>query len=574
MNKYTLIRLMVIGLACAACQAAAQGSIQLTALPGAVRVAQEGPAVGADRAEIACARGEYESIQVVVRALGGDLERVHAELLPLVNTDGVALPAEGVSLYCEVYVPVRHSVRHATCPPGLVPDPLVPFHDAYTGKDIPQPRWDGKQLVEGRRFGATGFSLWQDRQQPIWVDVFVPRDIPAGVYRGAIRVQAANAAAVELPFEVIVWDFTLPTGPTHENHFGGFERVADYHGLKRDSEAYYRLEDRYIAMMAAHHLNPPVPRRLQPAPKDDGTVEFGEELDRQFTTLVETHHMTNIQIPRAPFGDILGAGRDHAVNFYRSWYAYLEKKGWAKGAYLYMLDEPNDPEAYERVRQLGALVRDAAPGIRRLVVEQSYTQNPDWGVLDGAIDIWCPLFGFVHEASVKRVQAQGDEVWSYTALVQTAPPYDPEYEEVKNDRPPFWQIDFPWLSYRIAPWLNRRYGITGLLYWSTVYWGSPDRNPWLEPGFRVHWNGDGFLFYPGVDAGIEGPVASIRLKNLRDGMEDYEYFVLLEQRGGAAAVDDIVREAVPTWGTWDQDPYRLGERRRRLAEAILEHAPK
>ena len=125
---------------------------------------------------------------------------------------------------------------------------------------------------------------------------------------------------------------------------------------------------------------------------------------------------------------------------------------------------------------------------------------------------------------------------------------------MKDDHPPFWRIDFPVTAYRAAPWLNRRYGITGLLYWSIVYYGSPERDPWDDPGFRVRWNGEGALFYPGDRAGIEGPVASIRLKNLRDGMEDYEYFVLLEQRGGRDAVDAIVREAVPTWGSWKATP--------------------
>ena len=129
------------------------------------------------------------------------------------------------------------------------------------------------------------------------------------------------------------------------------------------------------------------------------------------------------------------------------------------------------------------------------------------------------------------------------------------------------------MSYRIAPWLNRRYGITGLLYWSTCYWGSPERNPWDEPGFRGYWNGEGALLYPGSDAGIEGPVASMRLKSLRDGMEDYEYFVLLEQRGGAAAVEEIVREAVPTWAACTQDPYALPQLRQRLAEAIQARTP-
>ncbi len=77
------------------------------------------------------------------------------------------------------------------------------------------------------------------------------------------------------------------------------------------------------------------------------------------------------------------------------------------------------------------------------------------------------------------------------------------------------------------------------------------------------------LFYPGTDAGIDGPVASVRLKNLRDGMEDYEYFVLLKNRGAEDIIEKIVKNAVPTWGTWDQDTDRLLERRRKIANEIL-----
>ena len=52
-------------------------------------------------------------------------------------------------------------------------------------------------------------------------------------------------------------------------------------------------------------------------------------------------------------------------------------------------------------------------------------------------------------------------------------------------------------------------------------------------------------------------------------MEDYEYFVLLENRGGEDIVKQIVKNAVPTWGSWDQDTDRLLERRRMLAREIL-----
>jgi len=543
-------------------------TIQLKAVPATVRVSQEGTVAGTDTAAIAAARGEGESVQVVVTAAGGNLRRVSAQISPLKKETGESLPAQSVSLYREVFIPVRHSAPGATVPPGLIADPLVPFVDPYTGAPVREPRWTDRGR-EGARFGGTDFDLWEGRHQPLWVDVSVPKDAGAGVYRGTLSVRAQNAAAVTIPVQVTVWDFALPDGPTHENHFGSFSYMGRYHKLEENSEKYRLLEDRYVAMMAAHRINPPLPRRLYPKVADDGTARFDEETDRRISEFVARYHDTNIEVPRAPFSDMLTTNRAKALQYYRSWYAYLQKKGWAARAYLYMLDEPNDKQEYEQVRQLGTLVHEAEPNLRRLVVEQPYTQDPNWGSLDKAVDIWCPLFAFLDESSVKHVQANGDTVWSYTALCQGAPSYHPDYEKVKNDHPPYWQIDFPLLSYRIAPWLNRRYGVTGLLYWTTVCWNSPPRNPWDDPGFRGDFNGEGLLFYPGDEAGIDGPVASIRLKNLRDGMEDYEYFVLLEQRGGRALVDEIVRTAVPTWGSWNQDPYRLLELRERLAAEIL-----
>ncbi len=542
--------------------------IGLAAFPPTLRIGQEGPIEGAAAAELAGARGEYESVQVAVTALDGGLKGVNVSMGSLRSTDGREVAPECVVLYREAYVPVRHSAPRATCPPGLVADPLIPFKNPYTGESIPEPRWHGDER-EGPRFGAAGFEVWQDRHQPLWMDVRIPRDAVPGLYEGTLRVTADGAAAAEMPVRVTVWDFTLPEGPTHENHFGGVEGIAGHHHLKTDSEAYQRLEERYAEMLAEHRINPAIPGRLLPKPGPDGALQVDEATDRALSDFVARYHVTNIGIPHAPFGDALGADRGKALRFFQSWQEYLEKKGWLERAYHYMLDEPNDPEAYERVRSLGALVHEAAPRLRRLVVEQPYCENPAWGALDGAIDLWCPLFGFIHEPSVRRVQAQGNAVWSYTALVQSAPPYHPEFDTVKGDNPPYWQIDFPVTAYRIAPWLNRRYGVTGLLYWSCVYWGSPDRNPWDDPGFRIRWNGDGFLFYPGDDAGIEGPVASIRLKNLRDGMEDFEYFVLLEQRGGREVVEELVRTAVPTWGSWAQGPGTLPGLRQRLAEAIL-----
>ncbi len=543
-------------------------AIQLTALPGTIHVSLTGPVAGSDAVSVSCARNETESFQVVVTARDGTLRGVDASLSVLTNRAGNTLPAESVELYCAVHVPVRMPDPRSAMPPGMWADALVPRTNPYTGEPVRGPKW-GKAGFTGERFRGRDFDVWPDQNQPLWVDVRVPKDAAPGVYTGEFTVRAENAGSVRMPVEVEVWDFALPDGPTHENHFGGFSHAATYYGLAGDSEEFLRLEDRFIEMMAAHRINPPLPQRLAPPVGEDGTVRFDDDLDQRIAAFVARHSITNIQVPGPPFADVLGADRAKAMAFYRSWYAYLERKGWSERAYLYMLDEPNNAEAYERVRRLGALVADAAPNLRRLVVEQPYTENPDWGVLDGSADIWCPLFGYIDEENIRRVQQADDDVWTYTALVYSVPDYHPDYEAVKRGLPPYWEIDFPLLSYRIAPWLNRRYGATGLLYWATCFWGSSHQNPWDNPAYGDHWNGEGMLFYPGSEAGIDGPIASVRLKNLRDGMEDYEYFVLLEQRGGADVVEELVRNAVPTWGSWDNDTQRLLDRRRTLAHEIL-----
>jgi len=123
--------------------------------------------------------------------------------------------------------------------------------------------------------------------------------------------------------------------------------------------------------------------------------------------------------------------------------------------------------------------------------------------------------------------------------------------------------------YRVPTWINYQYNINGLLYWSTV---TTVIDPWGNPAFSHsgrHFNGGGFLFYPGVPCGIDGPVSSMRLKNLRDGMEDYEYFAILERLAGKEAVKKIVSIIAPNWWNFSKDPDEFLAAREKLAEQIL-----
>jgi hypothetical protein len=184
-------------------------------------------------------------------------------------------------------------------------------------------------------------------------------------------------------------------------------------------------------------------------------------------------------------------------------------------------------------------------------------------------------------------------VWTYTGVAQ-----DPE------EPTPYWQIDFPLLNYRIAPWINYRYEVDGLLYWTTALWSNIKKRgttPWEDPcSYKSGWtcfNGDGLLVYPGkeidyiVPAGaygadsaaeVYGAVPSLRLKALRDAMEDYEYLLMASKTNpveAELALNEIACAGDPTkncFTHWNQYPADLLAARERLGsmiEAAVAQAP-
>jgi hypothetical protein len=72
-----------------------------------------------------------------------------------------------------------------------------------------------------------------------------------------------------------------------------------------------------------------------------------------------------------------------------------------------------------------------------------------------------------------------------------------------------------------------------------------------------------------VDAGVQGLVASIRLKEIREGLEDYEYLRLLAERRGRAAAEHVVKRIARAWQDWDTEPRHLLEARAEIAGSIL-----
>lgn len=58
------------------------------------------------------------------------------------------------------------------------------------------------------------FDITAGQNQSIWVDIYIPKDAPAGLYTGQVRIQENGSTTHEVPVELRVRDFTLPDVPS------------------------------------------------------------------------------------------------------------------------------------------------------------------------------------------------------------------------------------------------------------------------------------------------------------------------------------------------------------------------
>jgi uncharacterized protein (TIGR03382 family) len=105
---------------------------------------------------------------------------------------------------------------------------------------------------------------------------------------------------------------------------------------------------------------------------------------------------------------------------------------------------------------------------------------------------------------------------------------------------------------------------------------SPD--PWKSVNnagtySSANYPGEAQLLYPGQDVGVVGATASMRLKWLRDGVEDYDYYALLAKAGKGQWALQQIQPIAPDWKGWTRDATALASTRETLGDALDQLGP-
>ncbi len=485
------------------------------------------------------ARGEGESVQVLIAALEQALTNVRVTVSPLAGPKGVSLMPE---VRLVGYVPVQTPTPGGFGIAGRFPDPLLPLRP---------------------------FDVPQGEHQAVWLTVWVPQEAPAGDYKGTIIVEPDNAKRITVPMQVRVFPVTLPT----PSFLKTCVLIWDYKAREVYGAAWTPERNRRFYELCLRYRFTPPP----PLPWDK---VFVRQPDGKWTAIWDEFDQTVEDWMRKgstafSIWGLLTWGTQPPPEEQRTEVAaklrllneHLTAKGWSERFYFYVFDEPSNKE-WDNIKQLCEFVRKHGPNLQVLLTAgygatgnyRTHAPTPEGAAyrdLANYIKIWVPHIDCFDEPFLRTRKAAGDQVWMYVCISTIGKTY-----------PDIWRIDWTGVSHRAIGWWLWRYECDGFLYWCVNYWtddkGKPFdlfANPIAYPGG----NGDGFLFYP--DPAKGDPIPSVRAELFRDAIEDYDLLTMLKQKEPKSPLlraDDIILAP----NKFVDDPRVYEQRHRALLEAL------
>jgi Domain of unknown function (DUF4091)/Family of unknown function (DUF6067) len=423
------------------------------------------------------------------------------------------------------------------------------------------------------------FNINAGQNQSIWADIYIPKSAASGVYSGNVIVQEGGVTTHTIPVQLKVHNFSLPDAPSaapwavlsttdvmrrYVAGAGGYVNWQSAAGLRvqkitdRCFELFHRHKVAVVGENECAQVNQPcnsgVPRLngslFTAANGYDGPgVGVGTGIYSIGTYGIWKY----IWSPASTTKSAMWQHADAWVNWFT---ANLPSIRY----FIYLSDEPSGTAISQTETWAQWINQDPGPGNRLLTLSTFHpvlaqTQMPD-------LDIPVMIAGIgactnnappCNVASVTQAAANfyrttpGKLLWAY------------------NDSRPATgssEIEDDGVAFRQIPWAQYKKGIFRWFYWyvnpdasgdwfkTPVTWGSV----YVNDPVLGEWggsNGTGLLIYPGTDLynpsdsyGVDGPFASLRLKEWRRGIQDVDYLVLAG-RIDPAATQAIINSLVP-----------------------------
>jgi hypothetical protein len=555
------------------------------------------------------ARGEYVSFQLVLTNNSNTpLKGIEVNMKPFANGSSQlkVLP----ELFLEWSVEIKSASTgypKASLGTGWYPDALIPFK--YIQQGI-QPHKVNAWLYP---LQLPDFNNRIDNQksQIIWIDQYIPfekANATTGLYTSNVSVKIGNASQ-SIPVQLNILDFAIPNENLLKGslqHEGFVSRMTD----EQELEVYQLMKRNRVGV-----LDPTYEPELK---KTGNTVsvdwkKFDARLKKYLTGEAFTKKLgyedgpgygTPIETFLLPF-DVYGkhdtkgwpdigkpsveknaANRAQYINIIHSVRDHLKPlvnpKTTDLTVYLDGLDESYFPEAWDRMAYYGELFKKEYPEAE-FRVDGGYTDTA-MRVIEHAISAWAVHTIEFDEARFAKYKKMGIKQWLYGPMI---------YESKVNS----WVgsstfTDLPLVNDRAISWSAWKYKAHSWISWGI---GAGWKAGWYDPetwksandggnadGYdEKKLNGNGMLIYsPGIVPNVKGACPSIRLKTMRDGVQEYEYMRMLSALDkNDVRVNEVINQvidkpfgnnAVGNINVWNYDPAKWDQARKKLGTLINE----
>lgn len=590
-----------------------------------------------EQIELSAARNEVVSFNLVLEAGEHDADDVQVTLDALSGPNDAKIAARPADVGADLFNFVGCNIELFYVRYLPIKGISILAYDHYDERHIPR-RLRRPYLADGRGYGSwenrpdhdklypeiavplelhATFGIRAGTNQSIWADVYVPKSSPPGIYSGVVVVREQGHVTREMPVRLRVFDFTLPDLPTartmvymsranvNRRYLGEPypHDTADVQLVRKSSE----ILDRHFQLAHRHKLSL----------IDDYTPV--EQMESTWHSRLSGELFTPL---RGYDGIGVGVGNNvYCIGTYGSWPwktggepdMQANSDAWVRwfeahkfstptDYFLFLIDESTDFPQIERWSQW--VDRNPGPGNRlptmaTVAAPSAWKHAPSLDIPTSTLTVgdtatWQQAVEHYHRDPGRRL-------FMYNG-------YRPSSGCLVTEDDGVALRELAWGQYKMHierwfVWESTYYdnyqggqGETNVFRKAQTFGGSGQRDSVLgETGWNYN-NGDGVLFYPGTDTTfpddsyqIPGPIASLRLKHWRRGIQDVDYLAL------AAIVDrkrveQIVARLVPrilwengiddphdpTWVrtdiSWPTDPDRWEAARAELAEIIHQHS--
>ncbi len=417
------------------------------------------------------------------------------------------------------------------------------------------------------------FTVAANKNQSIWADIYIPKNAPAGIYNGTVNIKENGVITRTIPVQLTVKNFALPDEPNSKTML--------YMGYKDLNERYLGeaypagkvaaikdLRDKHFLLAHRHKIS-----LIDASP----TSELVWNEDAPFPDWISRLNGTLFSAANGYDGPGVGVGNGvYAIGPYGSWGWKNEGKtamwnhtnNWADWFannapgteyFLHLIDEPQVQD-YQQIEQWASWINN----------------NPGSGSkVPSMVTMW-PMHAQVETPSLDYVvsgMTLGEtDIWQNAVNYYQNTP-GKKFMMYNGGRPGqgSFMTDDDGVALRELAWGQYKKNVSRWFYWESTYYnntqggtgqtnvfkqamtfggaGTPDSIRGLT-GWNYS-NGDGVLFYPGTDKifptesyNVSGPIASLRLKFWRRGIQDVDYLTLAA-KVNPAKTQEIVNRLVP-----------------------------